>query len=105
MKVKIGRKLSVGAKIWLPCEVKPGPFSDERLIKIPSVHGEWLGFVPASFLKEPIATGITLVGATVTEIHGERFQALLPGQAITPQFFEGTTSRAVKANALQAGPS
>ena len=49
-------KLSVGARIWLPCEVKPGPFSDEKLIKVPSAHGEVLGFVPTSYLKQ--ASGI-----------------------------------------------
>jgi hypothetical protein len=46
--------LKIGTRVWVPCEVKPGPFSDERFVKI-CVNGEnpWLGFVPVDRLKEP----------------------------------------------------
>jgi len=37
--------LRPGARIWIPCEVKPGPFSDERMVRVQSQAGEWLGFV------------------------------------------------------------
>ena len=37
-----------GAYTWLPCEVKPGPFSDERLVRVASELGDWVGFVPVS---------------------------------------------------------
>src|SRR3989442_4139595 len=32
--------LSVGQYVWIPCEVKPGPFSDQRIVHInsPSIH-------------------------------------------------------------------
>ena len=35
--------LRSGMRIWLPCEVKPGPFSDERMVRVESM-GSWLAF-------------------------------------------------------------
>ena len=47
--------LKPGALIWLPCEVKPGPFPNERLVKVASRAGEdWVGFVDVRYLKEPL---------------------------------------------------
>jgi hypothetical protein len=94
--------LTVGKIVWLPCEVKPGPFSDERLVRVSSDRGEWVGFVPVSSLREPVPLGPTFVRAVVTEIHDDRFSARLPGHAVTPIPFEGVTSRAVRIGALQA---
>ena len=36
--------LRSGMRIWLPCEVKPGPFSDERMVRVESESGSWLAF-------------------------------------------------------------
>ena len=33
-----------GARMWLPCEVKPGPFSDERMVLVVADGSEWFGF-------------------------------------------------------------
>jgi hypothetical protein len=38
-----------GAYTWLPCEVEPGPFSDERWVRIASEFGDWVGYVPVSY--------------------------------------------------------
>ncbi|HSK80825.1 MAG TPA: hypothetical protein VLQ45_30515 [Thermoanaerobaculia bacterium] len=56
--------LEAGAQIWVPCEVKPGPFSDERLVRVRDSGREWLGFVQANRLREPI-------GALVVSVNGE----------------------------------
>jgi len=32
--------------------VKPGPFSDERMVHVQSEAGEWLGFVDVSWLED-----------------------------------------------------
>ena len=85
--------LQVGTRIWLPCEVKPGPFSDERLVRVRDSGREWLGFVPANRLKEPIVEGCTLIRALVVSVFGEKFTARLPGDALTPTPFEGFVSR------------
>jgi hypothetical protein len=74
--------LRVGTKIWLPCEVKPGPFSDERFVLVSDGGRDWLGFVPENRLREPITEGRTSVLASVVAVLGEKFQALLPGSAL-----------------------
>jgi len=70
-----------GAYTWLPCEVKPGPFSDERLVRVASEFGDWVGFVPVSSLagKE----GESLIRALVVEVQGDRFLARIPGEALS----------------------
>lgn len=82
-----------GAHIWIPCEVKPGPFSDERLVRVQSDRGEWLGFVNLRSLKDPIPEGRTQILALVEEVHNGEFSARLPGEALRPALFKGPTSK------------
>ena len=78
-------------RVWLNCEVKPGPFSDERLIKVPTAEGgEWVGFVPISSLKDPLLEGNTQIVAIVTEVKEDIFYAKLPGQPISGMPFIGS---------------
>jgi hypothetical protein len=44
--------ISVGGTIRIPCEVKPGPFSDERLISFETIDGVVSGFVEESSLQK-----------------------------------------------------
>ena len=37
--------------VWVPCEVRGGPFPDERMVYIESKVGEWFGFVNVSELE------------------------------------------------------
>ena len=53
-----------GDTIWMRCEVRPGPFSNERFVKA----GDWLGFVRVEALYEPIETGETWVLARIVEV-------------------------------------
>ena len=85
--------LKVGDRLLLPCEVKPGPFSDERMVRVQTDDFEWLGFVPISALESPVDQGKTCISARVTDIQGNCFQAILPGHAITSTFFRGDISR------------
>lgn len=86
--------LEVGQTLWLPCEVKPGPFPDERLVRISTFQGrEWLGFVPVRLLKEPVEKGRTHVKAVVAEVREDTFSATLPGHAVTSGMIEGQSSR------------
>ena len=73
--------LQVGGKVWIPCEVKPGPFSNERLARIQLPAGPWLGFVDTGALKEPVETGDTYVLAYVTEIQGNQVTVIVQGHA------------------------
>jgi hypothetical protein len=83
-----------GATIWLPCEVKPGPFSDERLVRVemPS-GGPWVGFVEVGALKEPIHEGKTSVRAIIVEVSKDSFVARIVGHDLTPRSFEGSLSK------------
>ncbi|HEY2289358.1 MAG TPA: hypothetical protein VGM86_01535 [Thermoanaerobaculia bacterium] len=95
--------LKVGTRIWIPCDVKPGPFSDERFVKV-CVNGgsAWLGFVPAYRLQEPILEGRTLLPALVVSITDDKFTARIPGEALTQTLFEGAVSRVQPVDSLQA---
>lgn len=79
----------VGKWAWFPCEVKPGPFSDERLVRLESAKGEWLIFAPIGALQTPVLEGTTQIRGNIVEIMGDRFLATFPGSALTAPFFEG----------------
>ncbi len=44
--------IEVGEMIRIPCEVKPGPFSDERLISFETIEGVISGFVEERDLQQ-----------------------------------------------------
>lgn len=81
--------LEVGAGVWLPCEVKPGPFSDERMVLVSLGGNQWFGFVNTKWLREGIEQGADLVLAKVTEISGDSFTAIVPGNAPNPSVIQG----------------
>jgi hypothetical protein len=93
--------LKVGRYVWVPCEVKPGPFSDERMVRVHSQFGNWLGFVPASSLKDPILEGETLVPALIVDITDGSFLAKLPGEAVTNTLYAGSISKVQPVDTLQ----
>jgi len=82
-----------GARVWIPCQVKEGPFPDERVVRVHSALGDSLAFVRTNFLKDPILAGDTFVCAIVVDVRGDKFIAELPGQEIGSKEFEGETSR------------
>ena len=92
----------VGHLVWIPCEVKPGPFSDERIAKVHSEHGDWVGFVPVQSLREPVTEGRTHVRAIITELSDRRFVAKIAGEPVSSSTFEDTLSRVEPIAALQA---
>ena len=90
------RELKIGSKVWVPCDVKPGPFSDERVVRVQTESGEYLAFVSESSLQEPIKEGSTHIMAKVTEVNNEvgKFLAKLPGVEITSNLsFEGRLNK------------
>jgi hypothetical protein len=83
----------VGELVWIPCEVKPGPFSNERFTLLRSDHAEWIGLVPVHCLREPVPEGRTAVRAIITELSEERFKARIEGEALASRIFEDALSR------------
>jgi len=42
----------VGQEVWLPCEVRPGPFPNEKRVYVKLGDAEWVGFVNTRALRE-----------------------------------------------------
>lgn len=91
-----------GRLVWIPCEVKPGPFSDERIIRIPSERGEWVAFVNINELRNPVAEGPTFVRAVILNVDGGHFNARIAGEPVASSFYEGALNRIEPLVALQA---
>ena len=88
--------IDVGKRVWIACEVKPGPFSDEPMVRVQTEEGDWLGFVPFSALKQQITQGRTFVRGIVTGVVDDQFTAALPGHAVTPFLFKGAVSKVTR---------
>lgn len=84
--------LKVGGRIWLPCEVKPGPFSNERLVRILSPSEPWIGFVDVKALKEPIEKGNTSVLAQIVAVEKDSVTALVQGHAFNTRQIQTSTA-------------
>jgi hypothetical protein len=82
-----------GRLMWIPGEVQPGPFSDERIIRIPSERGAWVAFVHVNELRKPIAEGSMFVRAVIVSVEGGRFNARIGGEPVASSFFEGALNR------------
>ncbi len=76
-----------GEKIYLPCEVKPGPFPDERMVRIRINGEEWLGFVHVSMLKENIMEGKSEISAEIVDIKGNKVYVRIPGESVNRTLF------------------
>jgi hypothetical protein len=91
-----------GRLVWIPCDVKPGPFSNERIARLRSDRGEWVAFVPVDALRDPILEGSTFVRAVITGVNGGHFNARVAGEPVSSSLFEGTLARVEPIAALQA---
>jgi hypothetical protein len=94
--------LHVGTRIWIPCRVKPGPFSDERTIVVSTDDSDWSGFVNVRWLKSRGDNDNDQVLATVVSIDGTTFAARIRGDALHDRLFRGRTERAIHSGSLQA---
>lgn len=74
--------INVGEIIGVGCQVQPGPFSEERVVTIETVHGPISGFVRETELKEA-RRGEWMVRAEVRAIRGEELEVLIQGSFFT----------------------
>ena len=79
--------LEPGTRVWIRCEVKLGPFPDERTIHVDSPSGHWEGVVDVRQLRDEIAEGPTAVLATIVESSEIGTAARLPGQSRRGPYF------------------
>ena len=78
-------------KVWLPCTVSPGPFSNERAVKIDLGDWRWIGFVNVCLLKEQIEEGPDQVLANILRLSDNTFEASIPGEAVQGALLQGST--------------
>lgn len=64
----IQEDFKVGSMVWVPCEVRGGPFPDERMVYIESKVGEWFGFVNVSELEDRVPRGKDRVRGAILAI-------------------------------------
>ena len=64
--------------MWLLCEVRLGPFADERMVRVTTDGSERLGFVNVRWLRNRGLENRDNVRARVVEVEGPTF----PGSAI-----------------------
>ncbi len=86
----------VGHRIWINCQVRPGPFSDERVVKV----RDWVGFVPAAALRTPVEAGETQVMATVVSVDPETLTVALPGESPIGRILLGPTAELAASGSL-----
>jgi len=78
--------LKLGDSVWIPCDVTPGVFPDERNVSIAVAAGVWSGWVDVGQLREAVSDGPTAIRATIVGgAHGKLF-ARLPGQTTQRQY-------------------
>jgi hypothetical protein len=73
--------IKVGDVIGVRCRVQPGPFSEERVVTIETVHGPISGFVREEELKQD--AGEWFVRATVRGLTNEEIEVLIKGSFFT----------------------
>jgi hypothetical protein len=78
MKVDEIRK---GMIVWIPCEVRVGPFPDERKVYVPSATGDWFGFVNISELDKKVLNGEDRVRGVVLAIESNGVLLGINGQS------------------------
>ncbi len=72
--------LLAGVQVWLPCDVLPGPFADERNVRLLAPEADWVGHVYSEYLRDDVVAGRSALRATVVELGGSRVSVRLPGQ-------------------------
>lgn len=89
-----------GRRVWLRCDVKPGAFSNERMIRINGTDDPWVGFVPESTLRE--RDGKTEVIAIILGVVDEFIRAALPGSGLNSSTYLAPKSIATPDRAVEA---
>lgn len=91
-------KLPIGSKMWLPCQVKPGPFSNERMVLVEDEIGQWFGFVDIRWLRDGESEGTDQVLAQIVDVDGTTFRAKIPGYAPKSRLVQGPVERVAVAS-------
>lgn len=98
--------VEAGQNVRLPCEVKPGPFSYARVIRIETGRGrKWRGLVPARVLRDPTEEVRTYVRTVVSVVWDHTLAAKPPGSAVTSGMLEAQMFRVERVGSPWTGYS
>lgn len=64
-------ELKKGMLVWIPCDVRGGPFGNERRVYIKIGDSEWFGFVDETELEKKVTHGKDRVKAVVLTFQSE----------------------------------
>jgi hypothetical protein len=73
--------LQIGQQVKIPCEVQPGPFSEERLVTFQSIEGSVSGFVKREELEE--AGGQPTIRGVIRAIEKDYLEVWVRGSFFT----------------------
>ena len=94
----------VGREAWIDCEVKPGPFSDERMVRVKSNGTTWVGFTHTEQLHSPVPEqGPSKIKIRLLDFADGRFTAKVLGYAVTSQAIQVTLGEVQVFDSQQAG--
>lgn len=85
--------LHIGRFVWIPCEVRPGPFSDERLVKVADAEAEWVGFVSTMALQTPVREGRSALKALILDVDDIGYLAQPMGHGVNATAFRASFER------------
>ena len=97
------RSIAIGDQIWIPCEAKPGPFSDERMIRVTIGANEWVGFVKSDLLRVS-KSGESFVSAEIIDVQPGNVLVRIPGNSPIGNVVRAPRSQ-VKSGSIEARAS
>lgn len=74
--------LTMGAQVWIDCEVTPGPFGDERTVYVEVGTAKWTGYVNVRALADQVSSGHTRVQAQIVKTNGTTVELAPRGSSI-----------------------
>jgi hypothetical protein len=74
-------EMKKGMPVWISCDVRGGPFPNERRVLIKTGISEWFGFVSTSELKDKVPEGKDHVRAVVVDVKSEYVVVGIRGQS------------------------
>lgn len=84
-----------GDLIWVPCEVRPGPFSNERMVRVGSPGNQRVWFSPDRALEDSSVTdGTARIRARVVEVTEADVSVRIPGHGIAANVFRAPAAEA-----------
>jgi hypothetical protein len=98
------RTIAIGDQIWIPCEAKPGPFSDEKMIRVTIGANEWVGFVKADLLRVSKSDGASFVSAEIIDVQPGIVLVRIPGNSPVGNVVRAPRSQ-VKSGSIEARTS